>query len=112
MVVLRKIKASTLMETLVATVLIIIIFILASFILNNVFSNTIKHKTRSVDAYLNELQYLYDNEKLELPHQETIDDWEIIVDEYAEGNVTIIEFEANNTKTNKVILKQRIETKK
>lgn len=110
MVILKKIKASTLMETLIATVLIVIVFILASFILNNVFSSTIKHKTRNVDAYLNELQYLYDNEKLELPHQESIEDWNVIVDEHIEGNTIIIEFEANNVKTEKIILKQRIET--
>ena len=39
MVVLKKIKASTLMETLVATVLIIVVFMAASMILNNMFLN-------------------------------------------------------------------------
>jgi hypothetical protein len=64
MVILKKIKASTLMETLVATVLIIIVFIIASMILNNLFFNTIKNNTTQIDAHLNELQYLYINEKL------------------------------------------------
>ena len=37
MALLKKIKAATLMETLVATVLIFVVFIMASAILNNLF---------------------------------------------------------------------------
>ena len=65
MVVLKskyKIKGSTLMETLVATVVIVIIFMMASLILNNLFSNTIKNNTQSIDSYLNELQYKKQND--------------------------------------------------
>ena len=62
MVILKKIKASTLMETLVASVLIVVVFMISSMILNNLFSNTIKSNTRAIEAHINELQYLYINE--------------------------------------------------
>ncbi len=110
MVVLRKVKASTLMETLVATVLIVVVFITASMILNNLFSNTIKNNTRDIDAQLNELQYLYINEKLLLPYQSNFDLWEIKVDSYKQNNQNIVEFEAVQTETKKTILKQYVET--
>ncbi|EGV42180.1 hypothetical protein BZARG_386 [Bizionia argentinensis JUB59] len=103
MVILRKIKASTLMETLVATVLIVIIFMLASMILNNLFSNTIKNNTRAIEAHLNELQYFKLHEKLELPYYETYKDWSITIIRFSENNKQYVEFEAVNSKTNKTI---------
>jgi len=104
MVVLKKIKASTLMETLVATVLIVVIFMLASMILNNLFSNTIKNNTRVVEAHLNELQYLHKNNKLELPYQLELDKWNVNVTTFKESTFNYIEFEAVNSETNKTIL--------
>jgi len=104
MVILKKIKASTLMETLVATVLIVAIFMIASMILNNLFSKTIENNTRSIDAHLNELHYLYLNEKLKIPFYEDFESWDISI----ENNTETIVFEALNTKTNKTILKTYI----
>ncbi|WP_452596844.1 hypothetical protein [Pontimicrobium sp. MEBiC01747] len=111
MVILKKIKGSTLMETLVATVLIIIIFMVASTILNNIFSNSIKSDTNAIDMHLTELRYLEINNKIDLPYKESLGDWDIIIDSFRENITTIIEFEANNIKTNKTILKQYIDTK-
>ncbi|WP_179317225.1 hypothetical protein [Winogradskyella undariae] len=110
MVILKKIKGSTLMETLVATVLIVIIFMMSSMILNNLFSNSIKNNTRDIEAQLLELQYLYENDKLEIPYNEDFKDWQIVVDTYKENNTTIVEFEATNRNTLKTIIKEVIET--
>lgn len=101
MVVLKKIKASTLMETLVATVLIVIIFILASMILNNLFSNSIKNNTGIIETQLSELQYFYEHGKLQLPYQETFKDWNIRINEFEENGKNFIEFEAIHSKTKK-----------
>ncbi|MFD2916846.1 PulJ/GspJ family protein [Psychroserpens luteus] len=103
MVVLKKVKGSTLMETLVATVLIVVIFMLASMILNTIFSNTIKNNTQAVDTHLTELQYLQRNEKLELPYHEEFGKWQINILEHIENDKSIIEFEAINSETNKTI---------
>ena len=75
MVVLKKLKASTLMETLIATVLIMVIFVVASMILNNLFSNTVKNNTRAITSKLNEVEYLYINDKIVLPYVDDYEDW-------------------------------------
>lgn len=105
MVVLKKIKASTLMETLVATVLIIVVFMISSMILNNVFSNSIKNNTNEIDSYLNELQYLYCHEKLIVPYQDDFKDWQISVERNKNNNSSNVVFEALNRNTNKSITK-------
>lgn len=108
MVVLKKIKGSTLMETMVATVLIVVVFMLASMILNSLFSNTIKNNTRAIDTYLNEIKYLQVNNRLELPYQDDYKDWSI--EAYADKQQAII-IEAYNTKTKQTITQTIFETK-
>lgn len=105
MVVLEKIKASTLMETLVATVLIVVIFMISSMILNNLFSNSIKNNTRSIDAYLNELEYLYRHDKLTIPYQDDYKDWQISVVLHIENETSNAVFEASNSNTHKNLTK-------
>ncbi|GAA3647246.1 hypothetical protein [Flavivirga jejuensis] len=109
MVVLKKIKGSTLMETLVATVLIVVIFMISSMILNNLFSNTIKKNTRAIEAHINELQYLCKNEKLIIPYYDDFNSWDIAITTQKDGNKTIILFEAINTETNQSYSKQSVE---
>lgn len=111
MVILKKIKGSTLMETLVATVLIVAIFMIASMVLNNIFSSSIKNSTRAIDTQLYELQYLYDNDKLHLPFLESFGEWQIRIGEFQEKNETKIEFEAVNLVTNKTIIIERYKAK-
>ncbi|WP_228235559.1 hypothetical protein [Allomuricauda sp. M10] len=81
MVVLKKIKASTLMETLVATVLIVIVFMMASMTLNSLFANTVASNTNEVTQELLFLQYQYENGQLELPYFDELGNWEIKVEE-------------------------------
>lgn len=105
MVILKKIKASTLMETLVATVLIIVVFMIASMILNNLFSNSIKSNTRAIENHLNELEYLFINEKLELPYYDDFKSWEVTIESHKSKNHSSIIIEAINTETNQIIQK-------
>ena len=109
MALLKKIKASTLMETLVATVLIIVVFMIASMILNNLFSNTIKSNTRVIDAHLNELQYLYLNKKLTVPYLHDFNMWDVSIEPIEEHNKNSIVFSAKNRNTNKTIEIETIE---
>jgi len=104
MVVLKKLKGSTLMETLIATVLIVVIFMLASMILNNLFYTSIKSSKKDVSRYLNELQYLQQNQALQLPYYETYKNWNISIEKLPENNHDIVEIEAVNPKTKKSIL--------
>ncbi|WP_232735099.1 type II secretion system protein J [Olleya sp. Bg11-27] len=103
-------KGSTLMETLVATVLIVIVFIMASMVLNTMFSSSIKNNTRAIETQLSQLQYLKLSDKLELPYQESLGDWIINVEQYLENNVIVTAFEASNIQTNKIIVIKHNET--
>lgn len=105
MVVLKKVKASTLMETLVATVLIVAVFMIASLILNNLFSNSIKNSTQAIDNRLNELEYYVIHNSIQLPYKEDFESWTIYIDTYKENNKPIIELEAKQIDTKKEIVK-------
>ena len=106
MVILKKIRGSTLMETLVASVLVVIIFLMASMILNNIFSNTVKNDTRDIETYINELEYLYKNEKLQLPYSDEFEAWNITVQGNTDYKETLIVFEAVKKNTNQTYSKQ------
>lgn len=106
MVILKKIKASTLMETLVATVLIVVVFMISSMILNNLFYNSIKNNTRGIETYLSELEYLYKNEKIMVPYYDDYNTWSITIESYKVNDKSYILFEAINEETKQNYLKQ------
>ncbi len=89
MVILKKVRASTLMETLVATVLIVIIFIVSSLVLNNIFSNSVKFNTQKIENELNELEYAVQREQIKLPYTTSYENW----------NVSAIKMQTNTIKT-------------
>ena len=109
MVILKKIKGSTLMETLVASVLIIIVFMVASLILNTMFSNAITSNTRAIETHLNELDYLYKTDKLLLPYNNTFNDWTVSIDTFKDNEQLKVAFEATQTQTKKTIIRTTIE---
>ncbi|GGI57736.1 hypothetical protein [Winogradskyella haliclonae] len=86
MAILKKIKAATLMETLVATVLIVVVFVMASLILNNTFSNLIRSKKHQVHNYIYELEYQYLNNKMSLPYSTEYNKWDISI--YSDANIS------------------------
>ncbi len=109
MVVLKRIKGSTLMETLVATVLIVIIFMISSMLLNTIFLNSIKGKNHDITERLYQLRYEYAHESFDLPYYEDLGDWEFsIVKELNEG-VGIIVFKAENSVTKKSCSKKLVD---
>ncbi|MBC9794701.1 hypothetical protein [Sinomicrobium weinanense] len=103
----KRVKASTLMETLVATVLIVVIFMVTSLILNNLFAGTVKGNTREIETRLDELEYRVKNNLLKLPHSETFGTWNISV--AAEGQGPYREVPATGNGYKDVILKAKRE---
>lgn len=105
MAILKKIKAATLMEALVATVLIVIIFIVASVVLNNVLLNTFAHNTHKISYRMNELEYHMNNEQLVLPYGENFEGWEITIQKDTFENGIVI---SALNQEEKEILRKRI----
>jgi predicted PurR-regulated permease PerM len=109
MVVLKKMRGSTLMETLVASVLILVVFIVASMIFNNLFLSSIKNNTKAIDAHIKELMYLHHHNKLTLPFDEEYKGWQINIETFKQGNVLKTEFDAFNPALNNSFSKHIIE---
>jgi hypothetical protein len=104
MVILKKIKSATLIETLIATILIVVVFLMASMIINNIFFNTFHQKKELVENRLDELEYEYINKSIELPFSEEIENWNIEIIKVNQSD--FVEFKAKNKITNKEITRK------
>lgn len=80
MAVLKKIKASTLMETMVATVLIVIIFMVSSLVLNALFGVQVNGNLQPLKNHLHQLEYHYQHHNISLPFYEVWNEWEIMLE--------------------------------
>lgn len=89
------------METLVATVLIVVVFMIASMILNNLFGSGIRNNTQEVRYEMTRLQYLYENEKLALPYHAEEGNWNIEVNQTEWRGDQEVVFRARNEVTDK-----------
>lgn len=88
MVILKKIKAATLIEVLVASVIILIVFIIGSLSLNNIFVSGIKNNDALLESRLSELTYLISHEKVQIPFYEETENYDIAI-EKREGDIII-----------------------
>ena len=96
------------METLVATVLLMLVFMVTSLIMNTLFGNALKYDTDPVVTYMNTLEYRYYQQQLQLPYTETYQDWEIRVFNHTQDNIMCITFEAVHLQHHKTVTKTRI----
>ena len=99
----KKVKSSTLMETLVATVLIVIVFMIASMVLNTLFASSINQNDNQVRQELLQLQYKYEHELLQLPYSDELNQWNITVTQQDFNNRLEVLFLATQMQTNKEV---------
>lgn len=104
----RKLKASSLTEVLVATVLIVVVFGIAIATLHNIMQSTVSKNTKAIEAELTELRYLYKNNKITLPYADEINDWQITVQKVTQGAHSTVYFEAVNRVYKKQLLKKEV----
>ena len=103
MALLKKIKASTLIETMVATVLIIIIFTMASMILNSIFASTLERNTSGISERLWRLEYEFKNGLIKIPHYGNWDAWEVEILKENNSNSQVLILQATHRTTDKTI---------
>ncbi|WP_299676107.1 hypothetical protein [uncultured Dokdonia sp.] len=104
----KKIPASTLMETLVATSIILIVFVVASLVLMNTFKSVAERDTFSVKNRLEKLQYLLANEKITLPYDETFEVYEISIETIQEEGIAYIIYIAKKPEQEKTLVIKQI----
>ena len=108
MVVLKKIKASSLNEVLVATTIIVVVFGIAMAVLSNLLRSVSLRNQYEQNAVLSELMYKYQNDKLNLPYEQRSGKYKIeVLKEKNEGN-TWIRFEVIAKRSNKKLVKKLI----
>jgi hypothetical protein len=100
--VLKKIKAATLVETIVASVVIVLVFGLATRLLNNVYKSTLMNDTSHCHYELNKLVYQYKNKAIAFPFRKEFENFEILGERGNTGVIFQIE------KNGKIIKKQVI----
>lgn len=108
MALLKKIRSSTLMEALVATVLIVIIFMIASLVLNNVLLNSFSKNTHAVETRISELEYQMRYSNIPLPYSEEFKNWNIRIEKETIGKYSWITATGVNKTNKKEIIKTRL----
>jgi len=104
MVVLRKISAASLVETLVASIIIMTVFTLSSLFLNQVFRSTINADQSALENRLYKLEYHCKHQMISLPHRESFKDWEILIEKNADSKWVAIT--ARNVRNDQQLKKQ------
>lgn len=105
MVILKKVRSATLVETMVASVIIVIVFLIASLSVNNIFRGTINSDDSALRNRINELTYLFQNNKVEIPYYEESPLWNIVIENRGKENI----MEVVNKKNGKEIRIKLIE---
>ena len=108
---LVKVKSSTLVEAIVATILIVVVFIIASLSLNNLLLNTFSNNIHPVETRLNELEYRMANNHISIPYAESVESWNISIDRSESELGVILIYSAVNTVSNKEVKRIRIYAK-
>ena len=101
MALLKKLRGSSLLETLTASVIIVVVFMIASFSFNNVFMNSVKANDDLLQNRLQELEYLSGHDKISFPFFEEGPYWIISAEEFRET----AKFEVRNMRSGKEYIK-------
>lgn len=101
----QKLKGSTIVETLVASVIIIIVFTVATVILNNVFRNSIQKDDSALQNKLQKVVYQEKHQNMRLPIEKNDEKWEIISYKREDADLSLLQIEAKPKLTGKPIIK-------
>ena len=103
-----KVSASSLVETIVATVIIMIVFGIAMSSMLGVVKRTTENSTHKIDSQLQKLSYQYQNNVLKVPNTVEMPQWAIQIKKQQEGKLTFIVFKATHKKNKKTRTKKVI----
>ena len=109
--ILKKIRSATLIEALVATILIVIVFVVASLILNNMLFNTFSRNMQPAETRITELEYLAQHNSIKLPYREDFRQWRIELDTEKYDNKLWLISKAINKNNKKSVTKSRLYAK-
>lgn len=77
----RRLKAASLMESLTATVIIVVVFMIASLSLNNILRNEIRNNSQILRNRVAELMYFIEQNKIVCPFSDQGKYWVITIEQ-------------------------------
>lgn len=101
MAILKKIRGATLIETLTASILIIIVFMIASLSFNNIFNNHVKRDHSAIENRIKELEYLVHHQKIKVPYSEDFAGWDIEI--ISQKQAILITYNKEGKEQNKMV---------
>jgi len=104
-----RLKGSSLVETLMATIIIMIVFAIAMLSIGNVLENSVKNSTSDIDTELNKLTYLYENGLIKVPDAQDYKAWKIEIQKVKEGEINYVVFKGTHKQNNKERIKKLFE---
>jgi len=110
MVVLKKIRGTTLFENLVAMVLVILIFLLVSSLAQFLFQKSIQTDEHAIKVKFDREYYFVKNLKMELPEDQDYKNWRLeYKTELIEGNRFLVLEATAKTNQKKLLFKHVME---
>lgn len=104
---LKKIKASSLTEVIVATTILLTVFAIAIFTLNNIMLSSVKKDTQAMETQIEKLIYQFKNQQLKVPTSYTEDDFVITIEKLNQNEQQFITFSITNSITKKSVTKKQ-----
>jgi ABC-type dipeptide/oligopeptide/nickel transport system permease component len=101
----KKIKGSTLLETVIATVIILAVFFVSSLIVNNIAKQLLTSNHYEIENRIEQLNYLRSHKAIDLPYEEEYQDYEIYIADFKRENILYTSYNALNKKNNDSIVK-------
>ena len=112
MAILKKIKASSLNEVIVATIIIVIVFGITIASLSNIMQNIVNRKEKSLQNKLNEVIYQYHHNIIKIPYRVNEEGFLIYASNQKNNDFNEIKFEVASEKTGKMITRKIISYEK
>ncbi len=105
---LKKIKASSITETIVATTIIVIVFSISIFSINTILEQRIESNTHHIEQKMRE--YIYTNQytKKRLPDNFSEGNWIVSISKEQKEGTDFLVLEATHKKSQKKIVKSII----
>jgi len=101
----HKLSGSTLMETVVATIIILGAFVVSSLVINNIARSFYTDQNATVENSVEKLHYLYLHGQLDMPLNAEYEAHQIYADKVSIENVNYIKYEIELKKGNQVATK-------
>jgi hypothetical protein len=98
---INRLRSATIVETLVASVIIVVVFSMASLILNNTFKNKILSNTSDIENYANKLFYLTQHNRIKMPYSESYSGWQLTMTKDRDKLILEAEKRLNDDRTKK-----------